>query len=155
MLTTKKFIKEVKAIGLVTKVGEGFILVEDSKGNNLAYIDTTIMYRFDTIYIDFEELSEFYRKRLFNLLVEYASTPINEREEPLKFYLKFKIESPNLRHYLNYDDYYNSISLNTRNNLNGYQTQFTQKEIDEIKEKFGVTLSDFEQLPVDEYWWQK
>ena len=155
MLTTKKFIKEVKAMGLVAKVCDEYILIDDFKGRYLAYIYTEVMYKFNILYDSFQELSESNRKRLFNLLVEYASTPINEREEPLKFYLKFKIESPNLRHYLNYDDYYNSISLNTRNNLNGYQTQFTQKEIDEIKEKFGVTLSDFEQLPVDEYWWQK
>lgn len=155
MLTTKKFIKEVKAMGLVAIAGDGYILVKNSEGCNVAYIKTKLMYTFDTVNDSFQKLSELDRKRLFNLLVEYASTPINERKEPLKFYLKFKIESPNLRHYLNYDDYYNSISLNTRNNLNGYQTQFTQKEIDKIKEKFGVTLSDFEQLPVDEYWWQK
>jgi hypothetical protein len=150
MLTTKKFIKEVKAIGLVAKVGEGFILVEDSKGNNLAYIDTTIMYRFDTIYIDFEELSEFYRKRLFNLLVEYASTPIDEREEPQKFYLKFKTKTSGLSHYLNYRKSYNSIELNDKNSTNDYQTRFTQKEIDELKKKLGCTFSDFEQIPVRE-----
>lgn len=152
MLTTKNLIKEVKAIGLVAKVGKGFILVEDSKGNNLAYIDTTIMYRFDTIYIDFEELSEFYRKRLFNLLVEYASTPHDEREEPQKYFLQFEALTDNgSGTYLNYYKSGDSLGMSTRSQAFGFRTQFTQKEIDEIKEKFGVTLSDFRQIPVDEY----
>ena len=40
--------------------------------------------------------------------------------------------------------------MSTRSQSFGFQTQFTQEEIDEIKEKFGVTLSDFEQIPIEE-----
>lgn len=150
MLTTKRFIKEVKAMGLVAKVCDKYILIDDFKGRYLAYIYTEVMYKFNILYDSFQELSESNRKRLFNLLVEYASTPSDEREEPQKFYMKFKIEPKDSCRYLNYSELFNSIELNNKTNLNGFQTQFTQKEIDNIKKKFGVTLSDFEQIPIEE-----
>lgn len=108
------------------------------------------MYKFNILYDSFQELSEPDRKRLFNLLVEYASTPSDEREEPQKFYMEFKIEPKDSCRYLNYSELFNSIELNNKTNLNGFQTQFTQKKIDNIKKKFGVTLSDFEQIPIEE-----
>ena len=150
MLTTKRFIKEVKAMGLVAKVCDEYILIDDFKGRYLAYIYTEVMYKFNILYDSFQELSESNRKRLFNLLVEYASTPSDEREEPQKFYMMFKIEPKDSCRYLNYSELFNSIELNNKTNLNGFQTQFTQKEIDNIKKKFGVTLSDFEQIPIEE-----
>lgn len=42
------------------------------------------------------------------------------------------------------------VCLPVTKNLDKFQTQFTQKEIDEMKVKFGVTFSDFEQIPVEE-----
>lgn len=42
------------------------------------------------------------------------------------------------------------LGMSTRSQAFGFQTQFTQEEIDEIKEKFGVTLSDFEQIRVED-----
>lgn len=38
MLTTKKFIKEVKAMGFVAKVCDEYILIDDLEGRYLAYI---------------------------------------------------------------------------------------------------------------------
>ncbi|MDD7730965.1 MAG: hypothetical protein SPI61_00415 [Ezakiella sp.] len=150
MLTTKDFIKEVKAIGFVAIAGDGYFIVKDSKGYNVAFVDTTIMYRFDTIYIDFEELSEFDRKRLFDLLVKYASTPLEDREAPQKFYLKFKLRTSYSDDFLNRNTTFDWFEINTKSNSDKFQTQFTQKEIDEMKVKFGVALSDFEQIPVEE-----
>lgn len=109
------------------------------------------MYKFNILYDSFKELSESDRKRLFNLLVEYASTPPDEREEPQKFYLKFDIKSSDSYHYLNYKEFLNSIEIhNKANNLNGYKTQFTQKEVDELKKKLGVTFINLKQIPVEE-----
>ena len=149
-MLTKDFIREVKAIGFVAIAGDGYFIVKDSKGYNVAFVDTTIMYRFDTIYIDFEELSEFDRKRLFDLLVKYASTPLEDREAPQKFYLKFKLPTNYSDDFLNRNTTFGWFEINTKSNSDKFQTQFTQKEIDEMKVKFGVTLSDFEQIPVEE-----
>ncbi len=149
-MLTKDFIREVKAIGFVAIAGDGYFIVKDSKGCNVAFVDTTIMYRFDTIYIDFEELSEFDRKRLFDLLVKYASTPLEDREAPQKFYLKFKLRTSYSDDFLNRNTTFDWFEINTKSNSDRFQTQFTQKEIDDIKEKFKVTFSDFEQIPVEE-----
>ena len=149
-MLTKDFIKEVKAIGFVAIAGDGYFIVKDSKGYNVAFVDTTIMYRFDTIYIDFEELSEFDRKRLFDLLVKYASTPLGEREEQERFYLKINMITRNGISYLNYNKEEDILILDTRRETDDIQTQFTQKEIDDIREKFKVTLCDFEQIPIKE-----
>ena len=53
--------------------------------------------------------------KLFHLLVEYAETPPDEREEEKKFYLEHKWENK----------------------------KFTRKEIEEIIEKFDVSWKDF------------
>lgn len=151
MLTTKEFIKEVKAMRFVAKIRDEYILIADLEGRYLAYIYTEVMYKFSILYDSFQELSESDRKRLFNLLVEYASTPPDEREEPQKFYLQFTTVINNgAAIFLNYNTTNDSLGLSTRGQTLRYQAQFTQKEIDDIKEKFGVTLSDFKQIPIEE-----
>lgn len=90
------------------------------------------------------------KESLYSLIDKYIRTPLEDREEPQKFYMKFKIEPKDSCRYLNYSELFNSIELNNKTNLNGFQTQFTQKEIDNIKKRFGVTLSDFKQIPIEE-----
>lgn len=151
MLTTNKFIKEVKAMGLAAIAVDEFFRVENSDGYIVAFVDTKLMYTFNTVYDNFQELSEFDRKRLLNLLVKYASTPLEERETQQKFYLKFApLGDESCFNYLNYNSSLNCIRLNDCYQTPMCKTQFTQKEIDEIKEKFKVTLSDFEQIPIEE-----
>lgn len=82
---------------------------------------------------------------------EYASTPTEDKEEPERFYLKFEALTDNgSGTYLNYYKSGDSLGMSTRSQAFGFQTQFTQEEIDEIKEKFNVTLSDFEQIRVED-----
>ena len=91
----------------------------------------------------------------FNMIkaaVEFAETPVDEREEEKKFYLKhrwFK-PSPIYKNYLNYwignDEYW----LDYKNESKEIQTQFTLKEIDEMKEKFNTDLKDFKKIEVKE-----
>lgn len=151
MLTTNKFIKEVKAMGLAAIAVDEFFRVENSDGYIVAFVDTKLMYTFNTVYDNFQELSEFDRKRLLNLLVAYTSTPPDKREEPQKFYLKSKIKTDDDYYFLNFNKDDDCIENNDIARTDAYQTSFTQKEIDEIKTRFGVTLSDYRQIPVDEY----
>lgn len=91
----------------------------------------------------------------FNMIkaaVEFAETAIEDRDEEKKFYLRhrwFK-PSPIYKNYLNYwkgnDEYW----LDYKNESKEIQTQFTLKEIDEIKEKFNTDLKDFEPEDVKE-----
>ena len=151
MLTTKKFIKEVEKLGFVVRKIDDYVSIYDNGGILIAET-----YAFDRLIINtsrphFILLPEDLKEALFNLLSEYASTPPDKREDPQKFYIKFDIKSSDSYHYLNYKEFLNSIEIhNKANNLNGYKTQFTQKEVDELRKKLGVTFINLKQIPVEE-----
>lgn len=146
-MRTKDFMREVKAIGFVAIIGDEHLLIKDLEGYNLAYISTTKTYSFNTVGDFFQKLSEFDRKRLFNLLVDYASTPLEDREEQERFFLKFKIEIDDDCKYLNYYKEEDELTLDNSLETSSFQTLFTDKELKELKEKFEVTLNDFEKIP--------
>lgn len=92
--------------------------------------------------------------RLFVICVEYARMPVEAREEEEKFYLQ-KMRSFYDRYYdetakfLNiFKDKYFMLSNLKQGDY--YKTQFTQKEIDKIKEEQHTDLSEFKQIPVEE-----
>ena len=149
MLTTKKFIKEVEKLGF--EVGESMdAILFFYGGGQVSYV--RINERFYVGMIDgFENLPEELQAKLYYLMDEYARTPLDERETQQKFYLKFApLGDEGCFNYLNYNSSLNCIRLNDRYQTPMCKTQFTQKEIDDIKEKFKVTLSDFEQIPIAE-----
>lgn len=87
----------------------------------------------------------------FNMIkaaVEFAETPIGDREEEKKYYLKHRWmayeNENNLTLCFPTGKYY--LSHSTENN--GYKTTFTLKEIEEIKVKFDTDLADFELVEV-------
>lgn len=151
MLKTKEFIKEVRSLGL--EIAESLYEISIYDGNDeLAYIRKDKRFYVCTYFEFSEYLSEELQEKLYNLIDKYARTPLDEREEPQKYYLRFTaLTEIGDCNYLNYCATEETIYLSNRITKIVAQTEFTQKEIDEIKEKFGLTLSDFEQIPVDEY----
>lgn len=90
--------------------------------------------------------------KLFNLLVEYAKTPINEREEEKKFYLRhryFRFYNGSSK-YLGMDLVKYELDLCSKITYRWVKNQFTEKEVDEIKEKFNTDLGDFKKIEVEE-----
>lgn len=150
MLTTKEFIKEVQELGLKTSEKSDSILIYDGY-YQAACAYKNELFSINTSYAAFDNLSEELQEKLYSLIDEYARTPLDEREEQERFFLKFKIETDDDCNFLNYDKNDDEPTLDNSLETSNFQTRFTQKEIDEIKEKFGLTLSDFEQIPVDEY----
>lgn len=144
-MKTKEFIKRVKELGYNCFTNESYIFV--SKGYPLiATIALHKMYCI-TLYTDDNKLGE--------LCIEYAKTPIEEREEEEKFYLQ-KMKSFYDKHYndvlefLNFNKSLNQYFLFSKGQYSDYKTQFTQKEIDEIKGKYSTNLEEFKQIPVEE-----
>lgn len=85
---------------------------------------------------------------------EYEKAPINERGEEEKFYLQkmetfYDEEYDEEYAYLNLTINANYFTLNDLTQNNYCKTQFTQKEIDKIKEEQHTDLSEFEQIPVE------
>lgn len=149
-MLTKDFIKEVKAMGFVAIVGDGYFRVKDSEGYNVAYVSNAITHMFDIAYNAFKNLQENDKNNLFDLLVEYTRTPLEEREEQERFFLKFKIEIGGKYEYLNYYKEEDELTLDNSLETSSFQTLFTDKELEKLKEKFEVTLSDFEKIPIVE-----
>lgn len=149
-MLTKDFIKKVEKLGL--EVDEGVNMISIYDGNDeIAYVYKDKRFCAGT-YCEFSECLEELQAKLYNLMDEYARIPIEDREEPQKFYLRFAGSVNNgIFNYLNYDLEKDFLRLNDSHQLPMCKTQFTQKEINDIKEKFDVTLSDFEQISVEDY----
>lgn len=90
------------------------------------------------------------RQEIFEALYELSKTPIEERQDVKKYYLKHRFLEDGSRSYLNSDYRFQELYLNGSDQFEEIQTQFTQEEIDEIKEKYKTTLDDFEQIEVEE-----
>lgn len=149
-MKTKEFVKEVDKLGLEVQKYTNFIAIH-YKGHQISYIYTDTKFYVGMTYEFSASLSEELQAKLYYLIDEYARTPLDERETQQKFYLKFApLGDRGCFNYLNYNSSLNCIRLNDCHQTPMCKTQFTQKEIDDIKEKFKVTLSDFEQIPIAE-----
>ena len=98
------------------------------------------------IYCEIEEFN------VIKAAVKFAETPPEDREEEQKFYLRHRwITDKDFYMYLrktSYDD--KKMSFGVINFSGNDGLKFTLKEIEEIKEKFGTDLKDFELVEVEE-----
>ena len=89
----------------------------------------------------------------FNMIkasVKFAETPLDEREEEKKYYLRHKWIKGTCDNYLNFYKSRTGYVINDKTETNTCKTQFTRKEIDEIKKKHNTDLSDFYEDEVEE-----
>lgn len=148
-MLTKEFVKEVRTMGLDAAESERSISIYAGFGQ-AAYINKYRIFCVNTDYDSFYNLSEELQAKLYYLMDEYARTPLDEREKTVKFFLRFKGDKLGINNYLNYSVTLDWLVIREKMDSENFKTQFTQKEIDEIREKFKVTLCDFEQIPVKE-----
>lgn len=151
-MKTKEFIKRVEELGFEVFNEDGYLVVKDEYGYNLAYVNKTTLTQMSTDYMEWDGVYDEDKTKLFDLIVEYAKTPVNEREEEKKFYLRHRWLKPKLiyKNYLNHWIGTNEYWLDYDDKTKDVQTQFTLKEIEEIKEKYNTDLSDFELVEVEE-----
>lgn len=151
-MLTKDFIKEVEKLGLEVEEDTGAIEIY-LNNERIAYVYRYEIFSANTAYIPFDVLSKEFVEKLYNLIDAYARTPLNEREEK-KFYLKQNLKDKwlerNAFYYLNLNIDKNIYLIDSYASTDTFKTQFTQAEIDKIKEKFNTNLDDFEQIPVEE-----
>lgn len=147
-MKTKEFIEKVEKLGYNIEINWPTIYIK-CDGCILARVDKARAYTIDTK-AAFEVKNA---EELFDLCVEYAKTPIEDREEK-KYYLKLKRKNrefyESIYSYLTLHKEDNTFSLDVGVETAGLTAQFTQEEIDEIKRKFNTDLSEFEQIPVEE-----
>lgn len=148
-MKTKEFIKRVEELGFRVKVCDSQIrILANDFIISVIYIGREYMINtYKPVSIAFRNEDE-----LFDLIIKYAKTPVEDRKEEKKFYLRHRWIKGCVIMYL------------YRNTLNGYcylgdkkcrphrQKMFTLKEIGEIKEKYNTDLSDFEMIEVEEWY---
>ncbi len=148
-MKTNEFIKRVEELGYDIKLRNDYIqIIRDEFVAVVVYINVMYSITFHQIIKNSWNNGD----KLFDLIVEYAKTPVDEREEEKKFYLRhrwFK-PSPLIKNYLNYWIGNEEYWLDYKNESEDVKTQFTLKEVDEIKEKFNTDLADFEMIEVEE-----
>ena len=149
-MKTKEFIKRVEELGYFVNSFKGYYEIRDVDKVIIAVINKTIFLQFSTDYPGWDKLCDKDRKELYNLVIKYASTPIKDREEEKKFYLRHRWLKPIYKNYLNYCMTTKDYWLDCKNEEIYVQTQFTEKEIDEIKEEFNTDFKDFELIEVEE-----
>ena len=145
-MKTKEFIKKVEELGYKAYKVYGQINI---MSQGLAIVSTERMYVIKSFcFVDVEWENQ---DKLFDLIVEYAKTPINEREEETKYYLRHK--------YINKRNAYLVVDENQNCSLQvmgvdyelptSDKTKFTEKEIENIKDYNKTDLYDFEIIEVE------
>lgn len=149
-MKTKEFIKKVEELGL--RVKNCYKAFEISNATNqIAFVEEEKTLAFSTTFYKYYDLDEEIKEKLFDLLVEYARTPIEEREEEKKYYLRHRWLCDYTKHSFKFLNKVNdAYSINDDFETAQVKTEFTQKEIDNIKKTFNTDLSDFEMIEVKE-----
>lgn len=146
-MKTKEFIKKVEELGFNIEIGSHTVFIKCG-GCILARIDKVRPYTINTkAAFEVKDADE-----LYELCTEYARTPIEDRGEEKKYHLYLKRTKPkffdNVGSYLTFNTYTNTFSIDVGVETAHLTAQFTQKEIDEIKEKFNTDLEEFKQIEV-------
>ena len=158
-MKTKEFIKKVKSLGFEARVeysrkGEPIELWIGDDEEDFVVIWPKFTFAISTIEGGFMDLKyPLPLKELYKLCFEYASTPVKDREEEKKFYLKHKylVQARDYKTgFLNYDPCNDRLFIHSERQTHFTTTQFTLKEIEEIKEKFDTDLVDFELVEVED-----
>ena len=148
----KEFIKRVKDLGFACEKAKEVYIIYDYDGHEYASVCHTIPNRISNMEIAWDLLDKDTQNELFDIIVEYAKTPIAERKEEKKYYLRHRfLGSGDGNQFLNQELEGNTWFLSEEDSFDNYQTQFTQKEIDEIKENYNTDLKDFEIIEVESW----
>lgn len=152
-MKTKEFIKKVKELGFGVYTDDRYLYIEYGYYNyGVATIDMTQRYWLSISYNYDIELDEDIKKELYELCFEYTVTPVDEREEEKKFYLKHRWMTTmgGFPKGLRINIGTGTADVEQMIPMIGYENQFTKKEIEEIKERFDTDLADFEEVEVEE-----
>lgn len=91
------------------------------------------------IYAGYNENQE--HNPILRIIVEYAMTPLDERKDTKKYLVQLL---PTDDGYLNSDNSSNELSLADSDEVGDYQTEFTEKEYNELQNKYPQWLPLFD-----------
>ncbi|MCG0772123.1 hypothetical protein IMAU10062_01260 [Lactiplantibacillus plantarum] len=138
--------KQIKALSdkySVEMNGKDFYVVYDGK-LRVAYVDGVNKYGLHADYGAFLNMPA--NDELFMILAYLAKTPLDERVEETKQYVKV---FDNEFGYLNIDDSTGKTIVSGMPESYGYKTKFTDKEIEQLKQRDDIPL-DWDKVELEE-----
>lgn len=157
-MKTKEFIKKVKELGFNIEEYsvmdfpeyEMFEILLDN--NVVAEVYKNVMYSSSTVKTSFDKLRDSLKTNLYHLIRSYAETPVDERDEPKKYYLRHRYlrakDGSEQYLYISFGGGMPFLQKHIVTKLKKYK--FTEKEIEELKDKLDTDLADFEEVEVEE-----
>ena len=134
-MKTSEFIERVtlnkNIIGLEIEDVECFRLISRRR-KTLARVSKNKELEIDTESSDFSFLPKKEKEDLFYLIIEYARTPLEEREEPKKYKLRHKLVKDS---YLNYIKDEKELEFSTEDENSQFKTAFTIQEWEALTEQ--------------------
>ena len=143
-----EFETEVEKMGFFLDEREHGIEIVDKYGREYAYYSKENEMIVDTAYENFPKLPQEQRAALFDLLYVISKTPLAEREEEKKYYLRLvtpPILKKQVTEYLRKSEYleYYTTGLSKNTGDEKIKTIFTESEIAEMD------ITGFEKEPVE------
>lgn len=147
-MKTSEFIKEMHSLGYETTNLERSIIVNDDNGFFLVDVSKERFGVFSTEFAGFYGLDNGRKLQLLDILIKYATTPPEEREDEKRYYLR-QIGINEYDNFLNLEYETQSYYVSSNEEFYDYKTQFTQSEIDELPECYKHPAV-WEQVRVEE-----
>lgn len=147
-MKTKEFIKRVEELGYCVMNGEEYYYIRSFDCEVIASINKLITFQICTDYDGWDEICHEIKKRLFDIISKYASTPPDEREEEKKYFYEHRFiktmggnptylairQRPNNKY---------PVLQGSYKDVFEYKVEFTDKEMEEAKNKYWICLDDF------------
>lgn len=154
MIKIKEFTRKINELGFKVNVDDGIIKVvkDPFHPGVIAVISNGVEKMMDVNLYSYERLDEDTKTKIFDLVTELARTPIEDRKDEDKYFLRHKYlsKSTSEENYLNYYWRVDKCKLDNSLEINGAKTKFTLKEIQDMSVKLKSNLSDFEVIKVEE-----
>ena len=126
-MKTSEFIKQVEELGYETDKNNWYIYIQ-YKRSTVAIVSLIRVNTMDTLYGDASNDLD-----LFNLIVEYAKTPLEDREEPKRYYLRPKgMKLIRTNFVFNYYVSDGEWSLFGKDETRFAKSRFTLKELEDL-----------------------
>ena len=146
-MKTKEFIAKVEALGFLVYDGHCYLEVKDTEGKDVVDILKAKRWVYDCEFDAFESLHEVKQTELMEVVTEYVTTQVKDREEEKRYYLRNV--SPLLRgsgrgYLAKNKDILEYYALSLKCSEEFYQTIFTESEIAEMD------ITGFQKVEVNE-----
>ena len=168
-MKTNELIEKVERLGLETDVDDFDILIADKEGRAICSIKRNKRFQFNMDWYATELIGDVIKEELFRIVLQYASTPIDEREIEPKYKLALRIVNNQVDEdnqlILFWDRYFKRIEVDkcdSLKNLVSYMKQFgnqpykdlhyiyTQKEWEEkLKTSWETITSLYQPIMID------